>query len=54
MHYQGCSGVGTRGNSVPTPIFSVGTRSHTFFALVTLLEDFDFSFQFLRVAPGGA
>jgi len=28
-------------------------RSHPF-ALVTLLEDLDFSFQFLRVAPGAA
>jgi len=29
-------------------------RVATFFALVTLLEDLDFSFQFLRVAPGAA
>jgi len=28
-------------------------RFHTF-ALVTLLEDLDFSFQFLRVAPASA
>ena len=27
---QGCSGMGTRGNGVPTPLFGVGTRSHTF------------------------
>jgi len=27
---KGCSGVGTRGNGVPTPPFGVGTRSHTF------------------------
>jgi len=27
---QGCSGMGTRGNGVPTPLFGVGTCSHTF------------------------
>jgi len=32
---QGCSGVGTRGNDVPTP----------FYTIVTLLEHLDFSFQ---------
>ena len=37
---QGCSGVGT-------------AFSHLS-ALVKLLEDLDFSFQFLRVAPGAA
>jgi len=37
---QECSGVGTRGNGVPT----------TFCTTVALLEDLDFSFQFLRMA----
>jgi len=37
---QGCSGV--------------GTAFPHLFALVTLLEDLDFSFQFRRVAPGAA
>jgi len=31
-------------NGVPTP----------FWTIVTLLEDLDFSFQFLHVAPGAA
>jgi len=29
-------------------------RSHSFFTLVTLLEDLDFSFKLLRVASGAA
>jgi len=32
----------------------VATMFPHLFALVTLLEDLDFSFQFLRVAPGAA
>jgi len=32
----------------------MGTTFPQLFAQVTLLEDFDFSFQFLRVAPGTA
>jgi len=39
----GCSGVVNRGNAFP-PLF----------ALVTLFENFDFSFKFLHVAPGTA
>jgi len=38
---QGCSGVGRLGTTFPQ-----------FFALVTLPEGLDFSFQFLRVVPG--
>ena len=38
------AGVQWGGNGVPTPFCTV----------VTLLEDLDFSFQFLRVAPGAA
>jgi len=30
LYYQECSVVGTRGKGVPTPLFGVGTRSHTF------------------------
>jgi len=29
MKEQGCSGVGTRGNGVPTSFFDVGMRSDT-------------------------
>ena len=47
----GCNVLGTLGNRVPTPSFGAGTRSHTFLRLtVMLLEDLDFSFQFLRAA----
>jgi len=32
----------------------MGTTFPQLFALVTLLEDLDFSYQFLRVVPGAA
>jgi len=40
-------------SDLPTGVYSgVGTASPYLFALVTLLQDLDFSFQFPRVAPG--
>jgi len=42
-------------SDLPAGVYSgVGTAFPYIFALETLLEDLDFSFQFLRVAPGVA
>jgi len=41
-------------SDLPTGCSGMGTAFPRLFALVTLLDDFDFSFQFLRVAPAVA
>jgi len=41
-------------SDLPAGCSGVGKAFLHLFALVTLLEDLDFSFQFLRVAPGAA
>jgi len=42
-------------SDLPAGVYSgVGTAFPHFFALVTLLEELDFSFRFLRVAPEAA
>jgi len=42
-------------SDLPAGVYSgVGTAFPHLFALVALLENLDFSFQFLRVAPGAA
>jgi len=41
-------------SDLPAGVQCVGTVLPRLFALLTLLDDLDFSFQFLRVAPGAA
>jgi len=41
-------------SDLPAGVYGVGKAFLHLFALVTLLEDLDFSFQFLRVTPRAA